>query len=139
MPYRKKPEPKENSWAWWVVIIAALWLLSQCNQTPESSPPIPKPTIELHYYDPNENARATARVEMTQQAWDGFDPYDTTAPDSDSTCNIKGNISFDTGEKIYHLPGQEYYDATDIDEAYGERWFCTEAEALAAGWRKSYK
>lgn len=52
-------------------------------------------------------------------------------------CNIKGNISFSTGERIYHVPGQAYYDDTVIDEDAGERWFCTEAEALDAGWRKS--
>ncbi len=52
-------------------------------------------------------------------------------------CDIKGNISIDTGEAIYHVPGQEYYDATVIDEAFGERWFCTEEEAVAAGWRRS--
>lgn len=51
-------------------------------------------------------------------------------------CNIKGNISFD-GEKIFHVPGQEFYNATVIDTSYGERWFCSEDEARAAGWRKS--
>lgn len=49
---------------------------------------------------------------------------------------IKGNIS-SSGEKIYHVPGQQFYDQTQIDEASGERWFCTEQEALDAGWRKS--
>jgi len=49
---------------------------------------------------------------------------------------IKGNIS-SSGEKIYHVPGGDYYDKTVIDEASGERWFCTEAEAMAAGWRRS--
>ena len=51
-------------------------------------------------------------------------------------CVIKGNIS-SSGEKIYHLPGQRYYNQTVIDESRGERWFCTEEEAVAAGWRKS--
>lgn len=50
---------------------------------------------------------------------------------------VKGNISVRTGEKIYHVPGGEFYDATVVDESKGERWFCTEAEALEAGWRKS--
>ena len=54
-----------------------------------------------------------------------------------SGCDIKGNISINTGEKIYHLPGQEYYEETRISPEYGERWFCTEAEARANGWRKS--
>ncbi len=48
-------------------------------------------------------------------------------------CAIKGNIS--SGGKIYHRPGQEHYAETGIDPARGERWFCTEAEARAAGWR----
>lgn len=54
-----------------------------------------------------------------------------------SGCNIKGNISINTGEKIYHLPGMEYYNETIIRPEYGERWFCTEQEAIANGWRKA--
>ena len=50
---------------------------------------------------------------------------------------IKGNISVSSGEKIYHVPGGEFYEITVISEGKGERWFCTEAEAVAAGWRKS--
>ncbi|MGC8786670.1 MAG: thermonuclease family protein [Anaerolineae bacterium] len=52
-------------------------------------------------------------------------------------CVIKGNISSSTGEKIYHMPGQRYYDQTTIEPEKGERWFCTEEEAIANGWRKS--
>ena len=47
---------------------------------------------------------------------------------------IKGNISR-KGERIYHLPGWSSYAATRIDTARGEQWFCSEAEAAAAGWR----
>jgi len=53
-------------------------------------------------------------------------------------CVIKGNISA-SGEKIYHIPGQYYYNQTVIDDEKGERWFCSEAEAVEAGWRKSKK
>jgi hypothetical protein len=52
-------------------------------------------------------------------------------------CSIKANISFGTSERIYHVPGQEYYDATRIDLLKGERWFCSEDAARAAGWRKA--
>lgn len=51
-------------------------------------------------------------------------------------CLIKGNIS-SSGERIYHVPDGQFYDATKIDSSKGERWFCTEAEAQAAGWRRS--
>ncbi len=50
-------------------------------------------------------------------------------------CVIKGNIS--SSGRIYHVPGQEHYAKTRVNEARGERWFCTEAEARAAGWRKA--
>lgn len=49
-------------------------------------------------------------------------------------CPIKGNIS-SKGERIYHTPWSPWYGRTKINEANGERWFCDEAEALAAGWR----
>ncbi|TIO89337.1 MAG: thermonuclease family protein, partial [Mesorhizobium sp.] len=41
------------------------------------------------------------------------------------------------GERIYHVPGQKYYSVTVINQAKDERWFCSEAEAAAAGWRRS--
>ncbi len=52
-------------------------------------------------------------------------------------CAIKGNIS--KNGRIYHIPGQEDYAATRIDTGRGERWFCTEAEARAAGWRPALR
>lgn len=52
-------------------------------------------------------------------------------------CNIKGNISIETGNRLYHLPGMEDYESTRISPEHGERWFCTEREAIAAGWRKA--
>ena len=51
-------------------------------------------------------------------------------------CKIKGNIS-SSGEKIFHSPGGAYYSRTKISEQKGERWFCSEAEAIKFGWRKS--
>jgi hypothetical protein len=53
-----------------------------------------------------------------------------------ANCKIKGNISV-SGERIYHVPGQRYYSATEINPLSGERWFCSEADARAAGWRIS--
>ena len=53
-----------------------------------------------------------------------------------SKCNIKGNISYNSGRKIYHIPGMEDYETTVIDKARGE-WFCSESEAIKNGWRKA--
>lgn len=49
-------------------------------------------------------------------------------------CPIKGNINRN-GDRIYHTPWSPWYDRTQIDESRGQRWFCDEAEAIAAGWR----
>ena len=57
--------------------------------------------------------------------------------DFTGTCDIKGNISIQTGERIYHLPGDEFYDLTQVITSHGERWFCSEGEARDAGWRRS--
>ncbi len=51
-------------------------------------------------------------------------------------CLIKGNVSAN-GEKIYHLPNCPYYLKTAIDENKGEKFFCSEEEALKVGWRKA--
>ena len=58
----------------------------------------------------------------------------TSTPPGD--CVVKGNIS-SKGARIYHVPGGRWYDRTKIDEAKGERFFCSEADATAAGWRRS--
>ena len=57
----------------------------------------------------------------------------TAPPAGSADCRIKGNVS--DGGAIYHVPGGAFYGRTQIDPARGERWFCTEAEARAAGWR----
>ncbi len=57
------------------------------------------------------------------------------APDQ---CRIKGNINR-KGEHIYHMLGQQAYGVTRINPAAGERWFCSEVKATAAGWRKALR
>jgi endonuclease YncB( thermonuclease family) len=52
-------------------------------------------------------------------------------------CPIKGNIS--KAGRVYHAPWSEWYDRTRIDTARGERWFCSEDEAIRAGWRAPYR
>lgn len=67
-------------------------------------------------------------------------PAPTPAPVGEQgyTCDncIKGNISSED-EKIYHFPGCGSYERCKITESKGERWFSSEAEARAAGWRKA--
>ena len=51
-------------------------------------------------------------------------------------CNIKGNIN-SKGEKIYHLSECPSYQDTIINTNSGEKWFCSEQEAISFGWRKA--
>jgi endonuclease YncB( thermonuclease family) len=98
----------------------------------------------LDYID-EETAAQHARVGL----WRGefVPPWDwrqgerlqaATAPENAHGCLIKGNIS-SSGERIFHVPDAQNYEETKISEQKGERWFCTVAEAIAAGWRKAIR
>jgi hypothetical protein len=58
---------------------------------------------------------------------------ETATPES---CLIKGNVSR-SGERIYHVPGDRTYARVRMDKGRDKRWFCTEEQAVAAGWRKA--
>jgi len=60
------------------------------------------------------------------------------APGVCSGALIKGNIN-SKGSKVYHTPLSGQYGRVEIDESKGERYFCSEEEALAAGWRPALK
>ncbi len=73
----------------------------------------------------------------TQTPWDyraeKWAVAEQQAPDG---CPIKGNIS--KNGQIYHAPWSPWYSRTKINTKKGERWFCSEGEALRAGWRAPY-
>ena len=54
------------------------------------------------------------------------------APDG---CPIKGGVK--RGQRIYVLPWSRDYESTRVSTGRGERWFCSESEAQAAGWKPS--
>ena len=51
-------------------------------------------------------------------------------------CPIKGNISHKG--RIYHAPWSPWYMRTKVSINKGERWFCSESDAIKAGWRAPY-
>jgi endonuclease YncB( thermonuclease family) len=51
------------------------------------------------------------------------------------TCNVKGALG-PAGERIYYVPTDEGYDEVAIERARGERSFCSDEEARAAGWTR---
>jgi micrococcal nuclease len=50
---------------------------------------------------------------------------------------IKGVADHSTGTGVYYAPGDLGYEAVIVDVTVGDRWFCTEPEAAAAGWLHS--
>jgi endonuclease YncB( thermonuclease family) len=95
------------------------------------------------YVDQEDQARTARRglwAGTFTPPWDwrgnpqtGAPPAPLDEPSRDD-CAIKGNINR-AGNRIYHVPGSRSYEATRIDTGRGERWFCSEADALGAGWR----
>ena len=82
----------------------------------------------------DEMSAYTAPMEDSELVADIAEPIVAETQD----CAIKGNIA-KSGERVYHVPGGALYGRTQINEAAGERWFCTEQEAVAAGWRRSLR
>lgn len=88
-----------------------------------------------------------------EQLWAGANPlpapgnqFANPAPDpahaprteakAGAGCLIKGNVSRN-GDRIYHVPGDRTYDRVRMDKGPDKRWFCTEEQAVASGWRKA--
>lgn len=64
----------------------------------------------------------------------GYVPFQNDPSDDRQTnMSCAGQIKGNANSKIYHVPGGQYYDKTQDDIV----WFCTEADAQAAGYRKS--
>jgi PLD-like domain len=83
------------------------------------------------------SAAEPMRVEGGKQS---PEPHSFVSPDP--ACPIKGNVNR-KGERIYHEPGGRDYERTVMKScdhaicANGKRWFCSAAEAEAAGWRRA--
>lgn len=63
-----------------------------------------------------------SKVELTEKE---------TNEEKSNKCLIKGNINREN-KKIYHVPKGKYYEQTQP-----EKWFCTEQQAIDAGFKKS--
>lgn len=95
-----------------------LWAENTCagNATKPADTPAPKPQPAPAYNPAPAPRPRTAPAPQPQQ--------------SQGACMIKGNVG--RNGKIYHMPGQKYYNKTNP-----EAMFCSEAEAQSAGFRRS--
>jgi endonuclease YncB( thermonuclease family) len=60
-------------------------------------------------------------------------PAQMTAEQRPDGCDIKGNVT--KSGRIYHTPQSPWYERVKMSLGFGRRWFCSETEAQAAGWR----
>jgi hypothetical protein len=73
----------------------------------------------------------------TQPPWDyRTEKWAVAEQESPNGCPIKGNIS--ENGNIYHAPWSPWYSKTKVSVGKGEQWFCSEADAIKAGWRAPY-
>ena len=72
-------------------------------------------------------AAATPAWDFRAQRWAGSE---VAAPNG---CAIKGNVT--RHGRIYHMPWSPWYGHVQMGNDPEKRWFCSEAEAITAGWR----
>jgi len=107
--------------------------------TPISTPKVNMPVSEPRVNTPVSEPTATILASEPIATIPVPEPIATNEPVVPQNCNIKGNISISTGNRLYHVAGMEDYEGTLIHLDKGERWFCSESEAIAAGWRRAPK
>jgi hypothetical protein len=94
--------------------------------------------------DPEAAAKFEARFDKIYGAAEPMRPPDEKSPPSEPACPIKGNVNR-KGQRIYFAPGDRDYERVVMKNcdhdicANGKRWFCSAAEAEAAGWRRAYQ
>lgn len=124
---------------WTLVFLLVFMILSGCATPTEEgyyfNTADPRLRIGFRWAEPSPPTPDVV-PDVVPEEEEGVDEPDPTPP---PPCDlIKGNIS-SSGEKIFHVPGGASYDRVKIDEAAGERFFCNEEEAVAAGWRKAQR
>ena len=104
---------------------------SNLVSAPKTSNPVSAPKTSNPVSAPKVTPVAAPKVTPVSE------PIVINEPVAQQNCNIKGNISVSTGDRLYHVVGMEDYEGTKIDPSKGEKWFCSESEAIAAGWRRA--
>lgn len=70
-------------------------------------------------------------AEFLAKAWE---EAKRRAPDG---CPIKGQVT--SGERVYVLPGTPDYERVRVQTSRGDRWFCSEQDAAAAGFKAAQR
>lgn len=130
------------------------WSIPAISIPAVSIPAINVPAVSIHTRDETATAEPTEQPTPTEtfvspKAVSADDAVDNSitataalvvsapCPDGCTTpiegCVVKGDIAAQD-VRVYYLPNDQDYDSITINGDLGERWFCTEAEALSSGW-----
>lgn len=112
------------------LILLAVLLLTGCAYAgPQKAAVLPSPTPEMLIVRPTRTVQTSeiAPIVLTLTAW-------PTQTPTAQCMNIIGNVSADG--MIYHCYGWRDYSKISFNAAEGDRIFCTEDEARAAGFRE---
>ena len=111
------------------IIILLIILIGSCAKGSDSDKSEKASTVIKQ--EESKKSEEVKEGEQKQEA--ATQPKTNQVTEQNGTCTIKGNKN-SRGEKIYHIPGQQFYDKTNAEET-----FCSEADAKAAGYRASKK
>lgn len=98
------------------------------------------PEASIFYQDAEKNARKAglgiwASRFVMPWAWRKGERLAAEARQADAACTIRGKVAAD-GSRLYFVPTDPAYDTMAIDPSRGERTFCSDEDARAAGWRR---
>lgn len=105
---------------WYVKVVPPTdFTLTPLRTSYSASTPVPKDPSAIH---------------MPKNIYSPTPKPDRSKGITSSSCSIKGNVN-SNGERIYHCQGWRDYNKTDMNPAEGDTWFCSVADAKAAGFR----
>jgi len=85
-------------------------------------------TVNQHYEE--------RLVQAAESGYQGKSGLWTACAPNPGGCVIKGNISR-KDKRWYHLPSFRHYQQTQVNFEHGDRWFCTEDDAVRAGFQRA--
>ncbi len=89
----------------------------------------------IKYNPSSQHERLKAAAKYARENKQGIFGLGCQLDEPAGECKIKGNIDEDTLKKSYHLPACRDYDRVKIDRDRGEKFFCSEEQAQAAGYK----
>lgn len=143
---KKRRRSKKTSWAWlaFFPVLTLLVLLAKCgNSSPKENKTQNVETMVMLLL--SQTPTATVTPILTNTPLPSETPIPTNTSTTEATedvchdiscgCKIWGNVNKNKGTKIYHCPNDPNYYPENFKASQGDQWFCTEAEAIAAGFR----